>query len=147
MLVSDVVLMGRIRDLSDGISGTMNASLSVMATYKGPDIFLDDLDNVTNFEKDSSKEVSLFFLTEEPAGNLALQCITPLGKLHVMGDLTSLLDFVSDVGKGEWDAMCMICLKVHARQRRGAFQSYICFARFVRRAYVALARADLATRR
>lgn len=123
MLVSDVVLIGGIVDLSDGIRGTMNATLAVTASYKGPNIFLAVLENVTNFEKDPSKEMSLFFLTEEPAGNLALQCITPLGKLNVMGDLTSLLDFVSDVGKGKCDAVCMICLKVHAVQRRGAFQS------------------------
>lgn len=95
--------MGRIVDLRDGIRGTMNATLSLMAAYKGRNFrFLSLIDKVTNFERESSKEMSLFFLTEEPSGNLALQCMTPLGMLNTAGNLRSLLDFIRDVGIGKY---------------------------------------------
>lgn len=97
--ISDVVLMGKIVNLHEGMRGTMNATLSLMIAYKGRNLrFLSRIDRVTNFEKDSSREMSLFFLAEEPAGNLALQCMAPLLALNSAGNLKSLLDFVREVG-------------------------------------------------
>lgn len=100
--ISDVVIMGRIVELKEGMRGRMNATLSLMAAYKGGNFrFLSLVEKVTNFEKDSSRDMSLFFLVEEPSGNLALQCMTPLGSLNVAGRLKSLLDYVRYVGTGK----------------------------------------------
>lgn len=101
MHVSDVVMMGRIVSLREGLRGTMNATISSIITYKGRNSqFLTMVHHVTNFEKDSSREMALFFLAVEPAGNLALQCMSTLLALNSVSDLRILLDFVRDMGIG-----------------------------------------------
>ena len=101
--VSDVVMMGRVLELRDGLGGMMNASLSSMITYKGRFSqgggFLTRVDHVTNFEKGAPREMALFFFATEPAGNLALQCMAPLTALNSVGDLKAVLDFVRDFGR------------------------------------------------
>ena len=102
--LSDVVLLGRVVDLHAGIRGTMNASLISIFTYKGPSSFLSRLEDVTNFAEDTREDLmALFFFAEEPSGNLALQCMSPLLELHsaTLGDLKALLDFVRDLGRRE----------------------------------------------
>ena len=100
--VSDVVLLGRVVGLHTGLRGTMNASLISIFTYKGAGDFLTRVEDVTNFAKEAGEDVlALFFLAEEPAGNLALLCMSPLLQLNsaTLGDLRSLLDFVRDMGR------------------------------------------------
>lgn len=102
---SDVVLFGKIVGLQPGLRGTMNASLVSIHAYKGRTLFLSRVENCTNFSWDAGLGVpSLFFFVQEPAGNLALRCMSPLGDLHSAtdGHLPALLDFVRDLGKRKW---------------------------------------------
>ena len=102
MLVSDVVIMGRILELREGLRGTMNASIATMIAYKGHfAAFLMRMDDFTNFDHDAPRAMALFFFAREPAGNLALQCMTPLSSLYAVGDLKAVLDYVKDMGSGK----------------------------------------------
>jgi hypothetical protein len=99
MRVADVVMLGKILKLGDGLRGTMNASILSAVTYKGGATFWTQMDDFTNFEKDSPPEISLFFFVREPAGNLALQCMVPLYELSTVGrSLKDLLEFVHETG-------------------------------------------------
>lgn len=103
MLVSDVVMMGRVVELQEGLGGMMNASIASMITYKGRFSsgggFLTLVENVTNFEKGAPRDMAIFFFAKEPAGNLALQCMAPLIALSAIGDLKAVLDYVRDLGR------------------------------------------------
>ena len=106
MRVADVVIMGKIMKLSDGVRGTMNASLLSAITYKGDSIFWTQMEDFTNFEKDSPRDMSFFFFAREPAGNLALQCMASLYQLSAAGvDLRDLLEFIHKMGVREFANM------------------------------------------
>jgi hypothetical protein len=106
MRVADVVMLGKILKLGDGLRGTMNASILSAVTYKGGATFWTQMDDFTNFEKDSPPEISLFFFVREPAGNLALQCMVPLYELSTVGrSLKDLLEFVHETGIRKFENM------------------------------------------
>ena len=101
--VADVVLLGRVMELGEGVGGTKNASLVSIFTYKGRSVFLSRINDATNFPEDTERQVmALFFFSEEPAGSMALQCMATLTELHsaARGELKDLLDFVRDQGIG-----------------------------------------------
>ena len=101
--VADVVLLGRVMELGEGVGGTKNASLVSIFTYKGRSVFLSRINDATNFAEDTERHVmALFFFSEEPAGSMALQCMATLTELHsaARGELKDLLDFVRDQGIG-----------------------------------------------
>lgn len=104
MLVSDVVMMGKVLELHEGLGGMMNATIVSMITYKGHfshGAFLTRVDGITNFEKSAPREMALFFFAREPAGNLALQCMSLLTSLNAVSDLKAVLDFVRDIGSSK----------------------------------------------
>ena len=117
MRVADVVIMGKILKLSDGVRGTMNASILLAVAYKGASFFSTQMkgesffwtqiENIgTNFEKDSPRSISLFFFAREPAGNLALQCMVTLDELRAAGgNLKDLLEFAHKMGVGKFASM------------------------------------------
>lgn len=104
MRVSDVVMMGKVVDIREGLRGTMNATIAAMYTYKGTVRFLTQVGQVTNFDREVDRDrMALFFLVKEPAGNLALQCMSPLPSLNGDGGntLMDILDFVYELGDSE----------------------------------------------
>ena len=106
MRVADVVIMGKILKLSDGVRGTMNASILSAVAYKGGSFFWTQMEDGTNFEKDSPLDMSFFFFAREPAGNLALQCMATLYELSAGGvDLKDLLEFAHKMGIGKFASM------------------------------------------
>ena len=112
MRVSDVVIMGKVIEVREGLRGTMNATIASVITYKGRSSnlrthFLTQVPHVTNFDKDDPRDMALFFLAIEPEGNMALQCMSPLIALNEVGNLKVILDFVRDMGTSELPAYCM----------------------------------------
>lgn len=103
--ISDVVMLGQVVELQEGIRGTLNATIASMITYKGrfsQNMFLSRVEDVTNFAKDTPlEEMALLFFALEPAGNLALRCMSPLLTLSTHQDLKIVLDFVRDFGRGK----------------------------------------------
>ena len=105
MRISDVVLLGKVVDIKEGIRGTMNATIVSIYSYKGTVSFLTQVSGITNFDRVISqpKITSLFFLAKEPAGNLALQCMSPLPFLDAEGGntLMNVLSFVNRLGESK----------------------------------------------
>lgn len=113
MRVSDVVMMGKVVHVQEGLRGTMNATIAAMYTYKGSLHFLTQVSHVTNFDREVERDrMALFFLVKEPAGNLALQCMSPLPSLNGDGGntLMDILDFVYDMGDSELRTSCVLVL-------------------------------------
>ena len=108
--LADVVLMGKVVELSRGLRGTMNATVSILYAYKensqvGRQKSLSEVRGITNFGEGADEDrISLFFLMVEPTGNLALQCMMPLVPStngNEGTNLVSLLNFVYAAGKSK----------------------------------------------
>ena len=108
--ISDVVLTGRVTEMSKGDWGTHTAAITYYFAYKS-DRFLVRLGfgriEVKNFPSAvAMREGALFFLTREPNKDLALLCMAPLSALSApreMGfsNMYEVLERVRTVGEGE----------------------------------------------